>query len=103
VTFVSEKDNLLELVTPKTDIYVVLRPFSGANGLFMRGEVVDTSAWKHTSGLVNRRYIVPFPFGGVMPEEKTFPDGSVRRVITKPQDVIPQEEPPAKRAYNKKS
>lgn len=79
----SIKDPLIESVTPKTKWYVVLRPFSGTNVEHIRGEVVDTSLWKHTAMLENRRYLARFPAGGKIPIEKLQEDGTMRRIIEK--------------------
>ena len=78
----SIKDPLIESVTPKTKWYMVLRPFNGANGEFVRGQVVDTSEWRHTGTLETRRYIARFPQGGVLPEEEIQKDGVARRIVS---------------------
>jgi hypothetical protein len=78
---VSNKDPLIEAVTPDTNWYVVLRPFGGQATEFVRGEVVDTNGWLHTNTLVNRRYIAPLPYGAKVPEETEQPDGTIRRMI----------------------
>jgi hypothetical protein len=79
---VSIKDPLIESVTPKTKWYVVLRPFDGGNGKFVRGEVVDTTDWRHTNTLETRRYIARLPQGAEVPEETKQSDDSFRRVIS---------------------
>lgn len=74
----SNADPLIEAITPKTNWYVVLRPFSGDVGKrFVRGEVVDTSDWRFAKVLVENRYIAPLPFGSDLPE----PDGNGVRFI----------------------
>jgi len=85
---VSTKDPLIESVTPKTKWYVVLRPFDGTNGKFVRGEVVDTTNWRHTNTLETRRYIARFPQGGKLPKEELQKDGTMRRVIV-PSKTVP--------------
>lgn len=76
----SVKDPLIESVKPKTHWYVVLRAFDGNGVKFVRGEVVDTSGWRHTAMLEQRRYIAPLPYGAEVPEEKEV-DGVVRRLL----------------------
>ena len=78
----SIKYPLIESVTPKTKWYVVLRPFDGASGKFVRGEVVDTTEWRHTNTLETRRYIARFPQGGKLPDEELQSDGTMKRIIT---------------------
>ena len=78
----SVKDSLIESVTPKTKWYIVLRPFHGSNEMFVRGQVLDTSNWSHTSALETRRYIARLPQGAEVPEETKQSDGSVRSVIS---------------------
>jgi hypothetical protein len=91
---VSVKDPLLEAVTPKTNWYVVLRPFGGEGQQFIRGEVVDTTGWLHLNALQNRRYIAPLPYGAVVPElNYTREDGTMVRVI---QSDTSEEKPKAK-------
>lgn len=65
----SVKDPLIESVKPKTNWYVVLRTFDGNGVSFVRGEVVDTSGWRHTGMLEQRRYIAPLPYGAEVPGE----------------------------------
>lgn len=60
-------DPLIVAVTPKTDWYVVLRPFDG-DRRFARGEVVNTDGWVHRQRLVENRYIAPLPHGAKLPE-----------------------------------
>lgn len=60
-------DPLIIAVTPKTDWYVVLRPFDGERR-FARGEVVNTEGWIHRNRLVDNRYITPLPHGAELPE-----------------------------------
>lgn len=60
-------DPLIQAITPKTDYYVVLRPFDG-DTRFVRGEIVDISGWVHLNRLVENRYIAPLPHGAVLPE-----------------------------------
>ncbi|NBO54043.1 MAG: hypothetical protein EBU84_05500 [Actinobacteria bacterium] len=64
----SVKDPLVESVKPKTNWYIVLRPFDGNGVKFIRGEVVDTTGWRHTAMLEQRRYIAPVPHGMEIPE-----------------------------------
>lgn len=93
----SVKDPLLEAVTPKTNWYVVLRPFNGADGEFIRGEVVDTTGWIHLSALQNRRYIAPLPHGAVVPEPNYMRgDGVMLRVIQLDTSEATEEKPKAK-------
>lgn len=66
----SVKDPLIEAVKPKTNWFVVLRTFEGNGISYIRGEVVDTLGWRHTSMLEQRRYIAPLPYGVEVPEEK---------------------------------
>lgn len=61
-------DPLIEAITPKTPWYVVLRPFEGGEGRYVRGEVVDVSGWRHHKRLVELRYIAPFPHGATLPK-----------------------------------
>ena len=76
----SVKDPLIESVKSKTTWYIVLRPFDGNGESFVRGQVVDTKSWRHTSMLEQRRYIAPLPYGAEVPEEIDS-DGVKRRVI----------------------
>lgn len=76
----SVKDPLIESVKPKTHWYVVLRAFDGNGVNFVRGEVVDTNGWRHTTMLEQRRYIAPLPYGAEVPEEKEF-EGAKRRML----------------------
>ena len=63
-------DPLIEILTPKTDWYVVLRSFdSGSDNRPERGEVVDGSQWTHTRKLVEARYIAHLPHGVDLPKE----------------------------------
>ena len=64
----SRKDPLIEAVKPNTSWYIVLRPFDGNGVKFVRGEVVDTTGWRHTSMLEQRRYIAPLPHGMEVPD-----------------------------------
>ena len=64
----SRKDPLIESVKPKTNWYIVLRAFDGNGVKFIRGEVVDTTGWRHTAMLEQRRYIAPLPYGMEVPE-----------------------------------
>ncbi len=52
-------------------MYVVTRPFTGAEGkVYQPGEVVDVSGWKHTDLLVEQRRLRPLT---VEPKPKTAP------------------------------
>lgn len=86
-------DPLIQAITPKTDYYVVLRPFDGERR-FVRGEVVDTTGWVHLDTLVESRYVSPLPHGAELPNE----DGEGRRIIelTKAQErkVASKKRPP---------
>lgn len=86
----SVKDPLLEQVTPKTKWFVVLRPFGGENGNFVRGEVVDTTGWLHLNALASRRYISPLPHGAEVPNETTDADGVTRRMIVEASEEKPK-------------
>jgi hypothetical protein len=79
---VSAKDPLIEAVTPKTNWFVVLRPFDGNSVKFVRGEVVDTTGWRHTGMLESRRYIAPLPYGATLPDELEQADGTMRRIFS---------------------
>ena len=74
------KDPLIEAVKPKTNWFVVLRSFEGNAIRYIRGEVVDTLGWRHTSMLEQRRYIAPLPNGAEVPEENEV-DGTKRRML----------------------
>ena len=89
----SKKDPLIEAVTPITNWFVVLRPFGGDNGEFVRGQVVDTSEWRHTGALASRRYIAPLPYGAKVPNEVVGDDGVKRRILA--EESAPVEEPVA--------
>jgi hypothetical protein len=80
VSIVTVKEPLIEAVKPKTNWFVVLRSFEGNNIRYIRGEVVDTLGWRHTSMLEQRRYIAPLPYGAEVPEEKEV-EGAKRRMI----------------------
>lgn len=69
-------DPLVQAVTPDTKWFVVLRPFDGERR-FVRGEVVDTTAWTHVRALVENRYVAALPHGAPVPAE----DGEGRRII----------------------
>lgn len=74
-------EQLLEDVAPLTAWYVVVRPFDGGHGLFVTGEVVDTSEWRYTKSLVTSRYITPLPHGVSVPEPTMQSDGTERRML----------------------
>ena len=78
------KDPLVDSVTSKSKWVIVLRSFDGGGITYMRGQVVDSTGWKHTSALVNRRYIAPLPYGADVPEEELQEDGTMRRVVQTP-------------------
>ena len=80
------KDPLIDSVTSKSKWVIVLRSFDGNDVTYMRGEVVDSTGWKHTNALVSRRYIAPLPFGSEVPEEVLLEDGTMRRVVQTPVD-----------------
>ena len=61
-------DPLFDIINPKTDWYIVLRPFDG-DVRHLRGEVVDTKEWIHKSKLVDARFIAALPHGTDLPEE----------------------------------
>ena len=60
-------DPLFEILNPKTDWYIVLRPFDG-DIRHLRGEVVNTKDWIHRNKLVDARYIAPLPHGVELPK-----------------------------------
>jgi len=86
---VSVKDPLIESVKPKTNWFVVLRPFDGNGVKYVRGEVVSVEGWRHTSMLEQRRYIAPLPYGAEVPEESEVA-GVKRRMITVAQETEPK-------------
>ena len=61
-------DPLFEILNPKTDWYIVLRPFDG-DVRHLRGEIVNTKEWIHKSKLVDARFIAPLPHGVELPKE----------------------------------
>jgi|TARA_X000001382_G_scaffold94992_1_gene69461 hypothetical protein len=61
-------DPLFEILNPKTDWYIVLRPFDG-DVKHLRGEVVNTKEWIHKSSLVDARFIAALPHGVDLPTE----------------------------------
>ena len=61
-------DQLFEILNPKTDWYIVLRPFDGAVK-HLKGEVVNTKEWIHKNKLVDARYIAALPHGTELPSE----------------------------------
>jgi hypothetical protein len=64
-------DPLVSAVTPKTDWFIILRPFHGGDDdLLVRGEVVNTTEWlpHRKSTLVDMRYVAPLPAGADLPE-----------------------------------
>lgn len=75
-------EQLIEEVAPLSSWYIVVRPFDGGHGLFVTGEVVDTSEWRYTKSLVESRYITPLPHGVAVPEPIEQPDGRTRRMLT---------------------
>lgn len=75
-------ETVLEELTPKTNWYVVLRPFEADNGLLQSGEVVDASEWTHKKSLVERRFIKPLDNGIDVPEIKVCYDGKERRMLS---------------------
>lgn len=77
-----EVEEIIEQVAPLSSWYVVMRPFDGGHGLFVIGEVVDTSEWRHAKSLVERRYIQPLPHGVEVPAITKQADGSERRMVT---------------------
>lgn len=42
-----------------TEIHVVMKPISTANGLLPSGAVVDARSWRNLSKLVTQRYLRP--------------------------------------------
>lgn len=87
------KDPLIEAISPKTFWFVVLRPFSGDNCRFVRGEVVDTTEWRSRSTLLEHRYIAPLPHGASLPS----PDEDGRRIIDLDEDqqaIVPEKKRP---------
>ena len=75
-------EKVLEAVAPKTNWFVVLRPFSGDSGQLGAGEVVDTANWSHTKVLQDNRYITPLPYGVAVPDLVIGSDGIERRILT---------------------
>jgi len=96
---VTVKDPLIDSVASKSKWVIVLRSFEGSGVTFMRGEVVDSTGWKHTSALVSRRYVAPLPFGSEVPEEELQEDGTMRRVVKTP--VIEKKETKKTKVSNK--
>jgi hypothetical protein len=74
-------EDILDSVVPQTNWFVVLRPFSGDNGEYQIGEVVDTTDWLHTRVLIQRRYIRALPYGTPIPDEVVGSDGIKRRIL----------------------
>ena len=74
-------ETVLEELTPKTNWYVVLRPFEADNGLLQAGEVVDASQWTHKKSLAERRFIQPLNYGIDVPQIKVCEDGKERRML----------------------
>ena len=73
-------DPLVSAVTPKTDWFIILRPFHGEDDeRLLRGEVVNTTEWlpHRRTTLVDMRYVAPLPAGADLPE----PDDEGRRII----------------------
>ncbi len=89
-------DPLIAAITPKTDWYVVLRPFHGeGDALLIRGEVVNTKEWIRPERLADLRYIAPMPHGVDVPE----PNDDGRRLIVLDEEqleVVPETKQPAK-------
>ena len=89
-------DPLITAITPKTDWYVVLRPFQGGEDdtNLIRGEVVNTEGWIRPYRLAELRYIAPMPHGVDVPE----PNEDGRRILVlneEQEQAVPEKKRPA--------
>lgn len=71
----------IDEITPTSEWVIVLRPFPGEYE-YEVGEILDVSDWRPSAvrGLVESRFLKPYPFGLAVPEPDEVVDGrAIRR------------------------
>jgi len=91
-------DPLIAAITPKSDWFIVLRPFVGGedSANLVRGEVVNASGWgKDPQRLVELRYLATLPHGVAVPSVNE--DGKRLIILSSQQEnMVPKKKQPAK-------